>query len=124
MKSGKRKNKTRPTVGQRLMQGMREMDRWLASGKPLEAYFTARTVGTIPVPSQYRGAQIAELRRQLGASQAVFAQLIGASVPLVRAWERGGREPSTMARRLLDEIARDPSRWAQMLRAAARQPAA
>lgn len=49
-------------------------------------------------------------------SQAVFARLIGASAALVRAWERGGRRPSAMAGRLLDELARDPDRWAAMLR--------
>jgi DNA-binding transcriptional regulator YiaG len=101
---------------------MKEMDGWLETGEPLEAHFTARTVGTIPPPSQYEGKRIASLRRRLGASQTVFAQLIGASAPLVRAWERGGRRPSAMARRLLDEIDREPDRWAMMLLAA--EPAA
>ena len=32
--------------------------------------------------------------------------------------------PSVMARRLLDESARDPDRWAAILCGAARQPAA
>lgn len=124
MKSGKRKRRAGRTVGERLIAGMKEMDQWLASGRPLEAYFTARTVTSIPQPSQYHGREIANLRRRLGASQVVFAQLIGASAPLVRAWERGGRHPSAMARRLLDEIDRDPGRWAQMLRVADQQPAA
>jgi transcriptional regulator with XRE-family HTH domain len=41
-------------------------------------------------------------------TQRLFAGLIGTSVELVEHWEQGRREPGTLARRLLDEIARDP----------------
>jgi DNA-binding transcriptional regulator YiaG len=30
---------------------------------------------------------------------------------LVKAWEQGMRKPSRMARRLMDEIRANPSRW-------------
>ncbi|HXE52083.1 MAG TPA: hypothetical protein VN541_03670 [Tepidisphaeraceae bacterium] len=119
-----RKREKLQTVGERLLAGMKEMDAWLDSGKPLEASFTARTVADLPPPSTYDARQIAALRHRIGASQAVFAQLIGASAPLVRAWEQGDRRPSAMARRLLDEVRRDPDRWAAMLKDARRQPAA
>lgn len=112
---GKSKNVARKTVGERLLGGMRELDAWAASGKPLEASFTVRTVSDLPQPTEYDAHRIARLRNRLGASQAVFALLIGASAQLVRAWERGGRRPSPMARRLLDEIQRDTDHWTKML---------
>lgn len=111
-----------PGVGERLLAGMKELDDWLASDKPLEVSFTARTVGDLPPPSTFDSKQLAALRQRIGASQAVFAELVGASAALVRAWERGSRHPSPMARRLLDEIRRDPDRWAAMLKDAQRHP--
>jgi len=77
-----------------------------------------------PPAKRLRPREIRNIRHSLHASQAVFAQLIGASAPLVRAWEQGDRRPSAMARRLLDEVRRDPDRWAAMLKDARRQPAA
>lgn len=115
----------RHSVGERLLAGMRELDEWLAGSDPLEACFTVRTISDIPQPSEYDGQRIAALRQRLGASQPVFARLIGVSAPLVRAWERNGRHPSAIARRLLDEIERDPTRWKMVLRKGhVREPAA
>jgi DNA-binding transcriptional regulator YiaG len=34
----------------------------------------------------------------------------------VKSWERGTRDPSLMARRLLDTIKADPSRWLTTVR--------
>lgn len=126
MKSTKRSRRRAmgKSVGERLMAGMKEMDEWLATGKPLDACFTGRTVRELPEPSTYDPKRIAALRRRIGASQSVFARLIGASPALVRAWEGGDRHPSAMARRLLDEIGREPDRWAAILQTAQRQPAA
>jgi DNA-binding transcriptional regulator YiaG len=116
MRPARSYDRRRKSVGERLLDGIKELDQWASSGKSLEACFTVRTVTDLPEPTQYDSRRIADLRIRLGASQAVFARLIGASVPLVRAWERGGRRPSPMARRLLDEIERDPKRWTSMLR--------
>jgi DNA-binding transcriptional regulator YiaG len=44
-------------------------------------------------------------------SQAVFAGLLGVSRILVQSWERGVRDPSPLACRLLDTINRDPEGW-------------
>jgi putative transcriptional regulator len=106
-------------VGPRLIAGMKELDDWVGSGQPLESRFTVRTIRDIPEPTRYSARRIAGLCRRLGASQTVFAKLIGTSPALIRAWEIGGREPSTMARRLLDQIAKNTETWQSILRRAA-----
>ena len=50
-------------------------------------------------------------RKALGVSQPVFAQILGASVQSVRAWEQGAKPPSGVARRLIGEIRHDPAYW-------------
>jgi putative transcriptional regulator len=70
----------------------------------------------VPEPQEYQPADVRRLRRELGISQAVFAQLMGVSTVLVQSWEQGQRIPSRMARRLLDEIAREPRRWASVMK--------
>jgi DNA-binding transcriptional regulator YiaG len=74
-----------------------------------------RTV-SIPGPGKYSPAAVRKLRTSLGMSQAVFAELIGVSGILVQSWERGVRDPSPLARRLLDTIKRDPVGWLAGLR--------
>ncbi|HEY8751889.1 MAG TPA: helix-turn-helix domain-containing protein [Tepidisphaeraceae bacterium] len=70
----------------------------------------------IPEPGVHSAAAIRKLRRALGVSQPVFARLMGISTVLVQSWEQGQRIPSQMARRLLDEIAREPHRWASTMK--------
>jgi putative transcriptional regulator len=105
-----RSEKNVPRVADEIMAGMRELERMLDEGKTPEEMFTVRTI-VVPDPSVYRPRQVRDLRSALGVSQAVFASLLGVSVVLVKSWERGSREPSTMARRLLDTIKADPPRW-------------
>lgn len=66
-------------------------------------------------PKEYDAGAVKATRQRLGVSQAVFARLLGTSVKLVQAWEIGGRQPSAMARRLMDEFNRDPRRWTSVL---------
>ena len=75
---------------------------------------TVRGVDVI-APPEYRDRDIQRIRQRLGLSQAVFAQLLGASASTVRAWERGAREPSEMARRLIALVERDPEVFEQDL---------
>jgi putative transcriptional regulator len=70
-------------------------------------------------PGRYTPAAIRSIRHKLSLTQRLFAALIGVSVELVEHWEQGRREPGTLARRLLDEIARDPHRWQAMVRRSA-----
>ncbi|MBV8781678.1 MAG: helix-turn-helix domain-containing protein [Phycisphaerae bacterium] len=64
-----------------------------------------------PQPRSYSAAAIKKLRTRLGVSQADFAGLLGVSRILVQSWERGVRDPSPLASRLLDTIERDPEAW-------------
>jgi DNA-binding transcriptional regulator YiaG len=60
-------------------------------------------------PAPYGPAQVRALRGELGVSTAVFARLVGVTPGQVEHWEQGRREPSPLARRLLDRIAADPA---------------
>ena len=48
------------------------------------------------------------VRRNLGLSQAEFAEMIGVSVATLRNWEQGRRRPEGPARALLRVAARNP----------------
>lgn len=109
MKKQRRKSR-KPTVGQQLVEALREVAEAVESEESLEARFTARTV-EITDPGEYTPRQIRFLRQRIGASQAVFAQLVGVSTELIQHWEQGLAEPRPIARRLLDEISRDPSAY-------------
>jgi putative transcriptional regulator len=104
-----------PRVADEIMAGMRELQRMMDERKTPEQVFTVKTID-IPDPTIYRAKQVRQLRDSLGASQAVFAHLLGVSLILVKSWERGTREPSLMARRLLDTIKADPGRWLATVR--------
>jgi DNA-binding transcriptional regulator YiaG len=65
-------------------------------------------------------ASIKQLRLGLEISQATFARGLGVSTVLVQGWEQGVREPSPLARRLLDIVSRDPAAWLASVSPAAR----
>jgi putative transcriptional regulator len=102
------------TVGDRIVEGLTELRDTLRAGVPAEKRFTVRTV-EVPQPQRFPPSRIRALRKRLGVSQAVFAELLGVSSVLVQAWEQGVREPSPLARRLLGEVERDPHRWLSLL---------
>lgn len=119
MTTRRNKNRTaRPRVADEIMAGMRELERMMDAGKDPEHQFTVRTV-EIPEPRAYRPSHVRELREAMGASQAIFAHMLGVSVILVKSWERGVREPSPLARRLLDTIKANPARWLETIRQSA-----
>ena len=68
----------------------------------------SRTID-LPEPiEQLRAKDVAAIRRQLNASQSVFAALL--NVPKVTAisWEKGRRKPTGAALRLLDLLRKHP----------------
>ena len=71
-----------------------------------------RVVFHAPDPGKYPPVAIKRLRNAMAMSQATFAQVIGVSRILVQSWERGVREPSPLACRLLDTISCRPIRVA------------
>jgi putative transcriptional regulator len=93
-----------------ILQSLRELADAVEQNVPLEQRFTVRTV-TIPAPGHYSPKAIRKLRHDLGMSQAVFAELLGVSRIWVQGWERGVRQPSALARRLLDTIRANPASW-------------
>ncbi len=123
------RNKTRPpirrrlsaaekSIGAEIIESLTEAVEILESGGRLEdrpERFTVRTVEMPDDPTEYDPVAVKATRERLGASQTVFARLVGVSVKLVQAWEIGGREPSLTARRLMDEFNREPRRWAGVL---------
>ena len=90
---------------------MKQVVSALQSGEPLARRLTVREV-EIADPGAYSAARIRKLRHAVGASQSVFARIIGVSVELIEHWEQGVANPRPIARRLLDEISRDPAAYA------------
>lgn len=93
-----------------ILHSLRELAQALEDGVPLQQQFTVRTV-SIPEPGEYSPATVRKLRGQLGMSQTVFAELLGVSRIWVQGWERGMRQPSPLARRLMDTIRANPASW-------------
>jgi putative transcriptional regulator len=102
----KRKS-TKDSLGDLLVESLTELRDGL-KGEP--GKLTMKTV-EIPDPAHFGAAKVHQLRDRLGLSQALFARLLGVSSKLVEAWETGTRTPSLMACRLLESIARSPSRY-------------
>jgi DNA-binding transcriptional regulator YiaG len=109
-KERKMANKKSRQMADDIMAGVAEIQAMIRDGARPEERFTVRTV-SIPGPGKHSPAAVRKLRTSMGMSQAVFAELIGVSGILVQSWERGVREPSPLARRLLDTIRRDPAGW-------------
>lgn len=104
--------------GREIVASLREAAEVERAGIPVESRFTVRTVELPDAPATYDAAAVRATRQRLAASQAIFARLLGVSAMLVRAWEQGQRTPALWARRLLDEVNRDPTHWRAMLRKA------
>lgn len=115
-----RRAKKKTALGQRIIEGLTELVETVERGEPIEKKFTVRTVELHLKPGEYDGEAVRATRSKLGVSQAVFAQILGASAEAIQAWEQGVRKPSPMACRLLDEINRDRSRWLKLLKSALR----
>lgn len=105
-------------VAREIIADLKEMNSTLAAGTSLREKYTVRTVRAVPDPGKYDAAGVRTIREQVGVSQPVFAQLLGVSAALVRAWECGQRKPAPIARRLMDTIRSNPRAWRKMVSAA------
>jgi DNA-binding transcriptional regulator YiaG len=103
-----------------LLAGLAELESYASRGLSIDALKRdlrrrhperVRIVFRAPDPRLYSPTAVRKLRDAMGMSQATFAQVIGVSRILVQSWERGVREPSALARRLLDTISADPVAW-------------
>lgn len=114
-----RKARRGSRIGDEIIASLTELAEVLESGQSDLEYFTARTVEMPDAPSSHDASSVRATRDRIGVSQSVFARLLGVSLVLVQAWERGARAPAPWARRLLDEVNRDPHHWRGMLMAKA-----
>ena len=103
------------TVEQGLIKGLKSISDSLDAGERPEDRFTMRTVDLDLQALDYTALDVQRTRAKLGASQSVFAALLGVSTKTVQSWEQGV-SPSAMARRLLDMINEDPMRFLEILR--------
>jgi putative transcriptional regulator len=94
-------------IGTEIIDGLKEIKAWQEGRKKL------RTT-TVDLP---RAAEVPTIRKEMGLSQAQFAQLMGVSVATLRNWEQGRREPHGPARSLLLIAAMEPAIVLKALRA-------
>jgi len=105
----------RTKIGQEIIESLTELRDALASGVDLRERFTVREV-EIAEPRRYAASEVRAVRERLGMSQGVFAKVVGVSVTLAQSWEQGRRFPDLMARRLFDEIQREPGHWRDLVK--------
>ena len=58
---------------------------------------------------EYEATDIKKIRNDIGATQVVFARIMGVSKKTVEAWEAGRNKPDGPARRLLAMVQEDPT---------------
>jgi putative transcriptional regulator len=104
-------------AGAEIVEALTEFYEALKGGpEAVTKRFTVRTVELDLKPRSYTGEEVKKVRDLLGLSQPLFARFLGVSVKAVRAWENGGKKPSDMACRFLDEIALKPDYWRERVR--------
>ena len=84
------------------ISAMREM------GRPIPPPSPPADGSRFPAPPRLDAAGVARIRQELGFSDVAFAALMNVDPDLVRAWERGDREPDGAALRLLSMVAHHP----------------
>ena len=92
------KTTKRPTVGQRIVEGLDEAIAW-SQGKKTGARVT---LGAVPA------VDVRELRQRMGLSQSQFALRFGLPPGTLRNWEQGRSVPDAPTRVLLAVIAKHP----------------
>jgi DNA-binding transcriptional regulator YiaG len=111
------KTRSRESFKQQMRKSMADLRSIMARGQSPsgDGRFTLRTLRIIE-PGDHDARSVRRTREALNLSQALFAQLLGVSPALVRAWELGTRRPAAIARRLLDQVHDDPKRFALLVR--------
>jgi DNA-binding transcriptional regulator YiaG len=115
-----RKRRQRNQATQDILDSMAELQSYVDRGMTIHDMIQdirqrhperVRVAFVPPEPRDYTPSTVRKLREALNMSQAAFAATIGVSRILVQSWERGVREPSPLARRLLDTISANPAGW-------------
>ena len=121
MANTKVKSTANRTVGRQILAGLEQLDAALAAGgmAEVERQFTLRRVR---VPQAELGADdVAAVRKRIGASQAVFASLLGVSANAIRAWEQGVNPLPGIARQFIAEIRDNADYWRAKVAASAKR---
>lgn len=96
--AAKTKRKQKPTVGQRVIEGIEQAIAW-SRGEAVEARVTLVRPPEIDVR---------KMRRRMGLSQTQFAMKFGFPPSTLRNWEQGRASPDAPTRVLLAVIAKHP----------------
>ncbi|MBN1589982.1 MAG: hypothetical protein JW888_10740 [Pirellulales bacterium] len=110
-----REKKTPPRVGERILGRLRRFAESLETSDTLPERYTRRTIRLNLEPRPFDPERVKQARKELNASQAIFAQFLGVSAAAVRDWEQGAKSPRGIACRVIDEILRDPKYWRDRL---------
>src|SRR5437867_2946322 len=103
-------------VAEELLAGLTELAETLETGGDVAAHFNCYQMRLDLRPEAYTPEMIKKTRRQLRASQTVFAKFLGVSAKAVREWEQGVTVPRAIACRFMDEIRRNPGYYVGRLR--------
>ena len=92
-------------MGQDLIEAMQEAIAHSEGRLELKTtYFSLK-----PVCESISIEEIKDTRKKLGASQDMFAMILGVSKKTVKAWETGRYAPTGAARRLITMLQKDPA---------------
>ena len=121
MANVKAKPTAQRTVSRQIRAGLEQLDAALAAGgmAEVERQFTVRRV-RVP-QAQLEAGDVADVRKRIGASQAVFATLLGVSANAVRAWEQGINPLPGIARQFIAEIRDNADYWRAKVAASAKR---
>ena len=103
------------SVGAKIVGRLKQFAEALEDSDSIPKRFNRRTVKLNLEPAPYDPERIKKARQALNASQAIFSQFLGVSIGAVRDWEQGVKSPRGVARRVIDEILRDPRYWRSRL---------
>ena len=106
----------KPTIAEELITGFTELADALEAGSDIGATFNCYQMQVDLQPHPYTPNMVKKARKQLCASQRVFAMFLGVSVKTVSQWEQGLGKPSPIACRFMDEIRRNPEHYVNRLR--------
>jgi DNA-binding transcriptional regulator YiaG len=111
------------SFAEQMRRSMRDLESIMRRGESPtgNGRFTVRQID-VEEPSVHTARTVRRTRDAMRVSQAVFADVLGVSAALVRAWELGTRVPSPLARRLLDEVRANPTRFARLVRPSVKPP--
>lgn len=108
-------SKKKQSVGQDIIEGLSELCEAVKNKVPLQKQFTIRDVELDLRPRPYDAASVKKTRTLFNVSQAVFAEMLGASKESVQKWEQGYGKPSRVYCRLLEIMNSEKDNWFNVL---------